>query len=70
MGRKINKKDDKEFQIRKENLDKVKIPCKCGYKVVIPVWVDKQICRCCGHYVYRNKKVEFKDKLKSKLKEV
>lgn len=32
----------------------------------IPVWVDKQLCSWCGHYVYRNKNLEFKEKLKSK----
>ena len=47
--------------------EKVKIECKyCGRKAVIPVWVDKQLCSWCGHYVYRNKNLEFKEKLKSK----
>lgn len=68
--KKYKTKDDREFVIRANELDKVKIACKCGHKTVVPVWVDKQICSWCGHYVYRNKQVEFKDKLKQRLKEV
>lgn len=46
--------------------DKVKVRCSCGRRVIIPVWVDKQLCDWCGHYVYRDKKLEFKEKLKQK----
>lgn len=66
--RKYRTKDDKEFALRSDELDKVKIMCKCGHKTIVPVWLDKQICGWCGYYVYRNKQTEFKDKLKQKLK--
>ena len=57
------------FKRMSEEYDKVKIKCKCGHRVVVPMWVDKKICSWCGKYVYRNKKEEFKDKVKQKIKE-
>ena len=61
---------DKEYSRMTEEYDKVKFRCKCGHKVIIPIWVDKQICRWCGMYVYRNKQIEFRNKMKVLLKEV
>lgn len=66
----LRTKDDREYQRRADELDKVKINCKCGHRVIVPVWVDKQICGWCGYYVYRNKQLEFKEKLKQRIKEV
>lgn len=45
-----------------------KITCKCGYRMLIPFHIDKMICTHCGKYVYRNKKVEFKDKLMKEMR--
>lgn len=59
--------DNKQFQRQSEEYDKVKYLCKCGHKTVIPAWVNKQICSWCGHYVYKNKKDEFKDRLRGVL---
>lgn len=42
--------------------------CKCGHRMLIPYHIDKMICSWCGNYVYRNKRVEFKDKLKKEMK--
>lgn len=53
-----------------EEYDKVKYRCKCGHRVVIPAWVDKQVCSWCGSYVYKNKEDEFKDRMKSVLRSV
>ena len=61
---------DKEYQRMSNEYDKVKIRCKCGHRVVIPVWVDKQICHWCGMYVYRDKQLEFKETMKLLMKEV
>ena len=47
-----------------------KTKCKCGYSMLIPVYVDKLVCKWCGNYVYRDKKDQFKDKLLSQLREV
>lgn len=62
------KKDNEEFQRQSDEYAKVKVQCKCGHKTVIPFRVDKQICRWCGHYVFRDKKEEFKYRMKEKMK--
>ena len=48
--------------------DKYKVVCRCGTKTVL-IKADKTICRNCGHWVYRTKEIEFKEKLKEKLHE-
>ena len=59
----------KEFERLTDELDKVKYKCsKCGHKEIIPKWVDKQICSWCGSYVFKDKKEEFKYRLKEKMK--
>lgn len=59
---------DEEIETYKNELAKVKVQCKCGHKVVMPYWVDKQICTWCRNYVFRNKQDEFKYRMKAKLK--
>ena len=44
-----------------------KVRCKCSHTIIIPHNVDKVLCTYCGYYVYRNKKLEFKNKLKELL---
>lgn len=34
----------KEYKRMTDEYDKVKYKCKCGRRVVIPKWVDKQLC--------------------------
>ena len=46
-----------------------KVKCKCSHSVFMPYGTDKKICSYCGNYVYRNKEIEFKEKLLKKLKE-
>ena len=58
----------KEFSKMQDEYDKVKYRCACGHRVVIPNWVDKNVCDWCGNYVFKNKKDEFKYRLKEKLK--
>lgn len=57
-----------EFNRMSEELDKVKYKCKCGHRVVIPYFMDKNICSWCHEYVFKNKETEFKYRLKEKLK--
>lgn len=45
-----------------------KTTCMCGHRMLIPYHIDKMICSWYGNYVYRNKRVEFKDKLKREMK--
>ena len=42
-----------------DELSKLKVRCSCGHKVIIPLFVDKQICSWCGKYVFRDKHKEF-----------
>lgn len=57
-----------EIEKYSDILQGLKIKCKCGYKTLIPFHVDKMICSHCGKYIYRNKKVEFKDKLMKEMR--
>lgn len=63
----LRTKEDKEYQRQSDYYDEIKFLCSCGHKIVIPKWVEKQICSWCGHWVYRNKKLEFKDRLKERM---
>lgn len=61
----------KEYERLTNEYNKIKFKCKhCGRKIVIPAWVDKQICSWCGNYVYRNKQMEFTENIKKLIKEV
>lgn len=51
-----------------DEYEKVKYICKCGHRVVIPKWVDKQLCDWCGRYVFKDKKSEFKYRIKEAIK--
>jgi len=55
----------KEEKIAEEK-SKYKVLCKCGTKTII-VNTDKAICRGCGHWVYKNKQIEFKEKMREAL---
>ena len=57
---------DKYQKIANEE-SKYKIQCSCGTKTVM-IEADRTICRGCGHWIYRNKQIEFKYKLKGRLK--
>ena len=57
-----------KFNKLNEELDKVKYKCKCGHRVVIPYFMDKNICSWCHRYVFKSKEDEFKFRLKEKLK--
>lgn len=57
----------KEYKRMTDELDKVKYMCKCGHRNIIPKWQDKTLCSWCNNYVFRNKKEEFKFRLKEKM---
>lgn len=63
------KEDTKRYEKIVDEYDKVKIRCKCGHRVIVPLKEKKRLCGWCGYWVYRDKKEEFKDKLKGKIKE-
>lgn len=68
----INK--DKRYKTYKEIIKEdqafadYKVTCKCSHSVIIPYRNKRVMCEFCGHWIYRDKKEEFKDKLKEKLK--
>lgn len=47
-------------------LSKYKVKCKCGHVLIITN-KDKVVCSHCGHYVYKNQKEEFKDRMRRVL---
>ena len=50
-----------------EERTKYKVYCKCGHGEVFYPFEkkNKKICSWCGYYVYKNKRIEFKDRLNS-----
>lgn len=62
------KKDTKDFERMSEEYDKVKYICKCGHRVIIPKWIDKNICDWCGNYVFKSKKDEDLYRIMEKMK--
>ena len=50
---------DKAFDIRTAN----KIKCKCGHTQLLGNQ-DRVICDWCKHWIYKDKRTEFKHKLK------
>ncbi len=48
-------------------ITEAKKQCKhCGHTLLLGN-SEKKICNVCGYYVYRNSKLEFKDKIKKLL---
>ena len=62
------KEDTKRFKRMTETYDEVKYICKCVHRVIIPNGVNKQICDWCNNYVFKNKKEEFKYRLKEEMR--
>ena len=42
-----------------EAMTKLRVYCKCGHSVTMPMCVERQLCSWCGNYVFRNKHIEF-----------
>jgi uncharacterized paraquat-inducible protein A len=51
---------------RLRNITDNTIKCSCGHSMLMNK--DKVLCTWCGKYVYKDKKLEFEDKLKASLK--
>lgn len=51
-----------------EKISDVKHKCKCSHTVIIPEFIDRQLCDYCGHWIYRNPKLEFEYKLREEMK--
>ena len=59
---------DEEFRRMANEYNKVKYKCKCGHMVIIPKWVDKQLCGWCGCYEKKKKKDEFEYRMEEQIK--
>ena len=57
------KEDTKRF----DEMNKLKVKCKCGHSEIIIKSVDRKICSWCKHWVYRTPQIEFKYKIKEKM---
>lgn len=53
----------KEIEILHSEMQKNKYLCSCGRKVFIAHDKEKSLCSWCGNYVYKNKKIEFVERL-------
>lgn len=67
---KMTKSEWKSFNYQKK-LDKVyednRFYCLCGHSVAILPNEKRVLCTHCGHWVYRDKKEMFKERLRGKL---
>lgn len=59
---------DKEYDRLTSELEKVKVRCKCGARIIVPMKEEKGICHICKNYVFRDKKKEFKYRLQEKIR--
>lgn len=60
----------KELKREHDKFQDYSIKCSCGHSIIFISEKDRIICSVCGKYIYRNKKVEMKYKLKKLIKEV
>jgi len=64
-----SKNYSKAFLRYMDAIQEIKKVCKCGYKVPMIQGRGYGICINCSQKVYGDKKLEFRDKLKQKMKE-
>lgn len=57
----------REMEKYNDELQKHLYMCKCGHKTMIRFDEIKALCSWCGNYVYKDKKDEFKDRMRGKL---
>ena len=53
-----------------DNLEELKVKCKCGHSLTMPAFVNKGICSYCGSTVYNNTKLHFKYKLRKEMEKL
>ena len=64
------RKDTAWYKATTAEISKNKYPCpKCGRKRLIPYNMDTAICDWCGTAVYKDKKTEFKTKMRQMLRQ-
>ena len=53
-----------------DSYSKRKVYCNCGHSLIMPLNKDKKICKWCGRYVFKDKRVEFDYRLREELHNV
>lgn len=61
---------DKEIEKLMHEYMKLRVKCKCGHSMIIPMWMDKKLCNWCGEYAFRNKQLEFQENMKKIMKQM
>ena len=61
---------DDVSKIMSEYNSTIKVKCKCGHSIIIPVWVNYRVCSYCGKRIRNNTKAWFKYQFKKKAKEI
>jgi ribosomal protein S27AE len=59
---------NKEIKKYVEIVNRAKIMCDCGHRVIMPPHFDKVICNWCGNYVFRDKKTEFEYRMNEEMR--
>lgn len=63
------RKDTEWYNSITNEANKHKYPCpKCGRKMIIAYKMEKTFCDYCGATIYKDKKIEFREKMKAKLR--
>ena len=57
-----------QMQKLQDELNNYTYTCDCGHRVLILPQKDKVICNWCKHYVFKNKKDEFKYRINEKIR--
>ena len=55
-------------ELKASYYSKYMVKCKCGHTFLMFDKEPKKLCTNCGTYYYKDKKLEFKNKLKEKLR--
>ena len=50
-----------------KELDQLRVTCKCGHVMIIPVFKDSIICNHCGRKVLNNTQLYFKHKIRQTM---
>jgi hypothetical protein len=57
----------REIEILHNNLEELRVACKCGHTVRMPVQRDYMICTHCSNKIYNNTKAYFTYKLRKEI---
>lgn len=61
------KRDNERWRRETLEREKHKYYCSCGHSVLIPYDRDKKMCNWCKHWVYKDDRRFFKDKMRQLL---